>query len=193
MNNNAIIMKQALYSLEDSLKQLGREVKVEEIAGIVENHAIATGLSAGAAGAIPGAGGTVAFGVSCASTVTMYGRLAKTMGVRLNNGMIKAIASAVVADLAASVTATVFATAAVSFIPGVGNMASATLTAITNFGFVYIAGIIFIKMVAALGVSKVENMTEESLKSEAKKVRNGMNIKSVMKEAKSVFKKNRKK
>jgi len=185
---NGGMMKQAIYSLNDSLKQMGREVNAEEIAGIVENHAVATAISAAATGVVPGAGGAIAFGIACTSTVTMYGRLAKAMGVRLNNGLIKAVASAVVADLAATVSATVAAAAAVSFIPGVGSMASAALTAITNFGFVYLAGIIFIKLLAALGVSKVETMTAEEIGRQAKSIQDEMNIKDAMKEARSVYK-----
>lgn len=187
---NGGMMKMAIYSLNDTLKKMGREINAEEIAGIVENHAVATALSAGAAGVVPGAGGAIALGIACTSTVTMYGRLAKAMGVRLNNGLIRAVASAVVADLAAAVAAVVATVAAVSFIPGVGSMASATLTAITNFGFVYLAGIIFIKLVAALGVSKVETMTAEELGERARIIQNEMDIKAAMKEAKSVYKAN---
>ncbi|MBR2258299.1 MAG: hypothetical protein IJ899_13390 [Blautia sp.] len=185
---NGVMMKQAVYALNDTMKEIGREVNAEEIAGIVESHAIATSLSAAAAGVVPGAGGAVAFGIACTSTITMYGRLAKAMGVRLNNGLIRAVASAVVADLAAAVAATVTAAAAISFIPGVGSMASAALNAVTNFGFVYLAGIIFIKLVAALGVSKVESMSENEIKEKAKNIQNEMDIKAAMKEARTIYK-----
>ena len=98
------MMKQAVYALNDGMKQLGREIDIDEIAGIVQSHAVATSLSAAASGFIPGAGGVVAMGIACTSTITMYGRLAHAMGVRLNNGLIRAIASAVVADLAAALS-----------------------------------------------------------------------------------------
>ena len=185
---NGSMMKQATIGLRDYLRDLGREVNADEIAGIIENHALATAVSAMAAGVIPGAGGGIAFGIACASTLTMYGRLASAIGVRLNNGLLKAIASAVVADLAAAIAATVTVAAAVSFIPGVGSMASATLTGITNFGFVYLAGIIFIKMVTSLGVSRIESMSEDELKSQAKRVQSTIDVKSGMKEAKAAFK-----
>lgn len=185
---NGGMMKQAVYSLNDSMKQVGREVNADEIAEIVQGHALATAVSAAASGVIPGAGGAIAFGIACTSTIAMYGRLASAMGVRLNNGLIRAVASAVVADLAASVAATVAAAAAISFIPGVGSMASATLTAITNYGFVYLAGLIFIKMVAAMGVTRIENMSEDELKAAAKDAQSGMDVKSAMKEAKQAYK-----
>ena len=185
---NTGIMKQAVISLNEAMREAGREVNAEEVVNIVEQHAIATAVSAAASGAIPGAGGLVALGIACTSTITMYGRLANVMGVRLNNGLIKAVASAVVADLAASVAATIAATAAISFIPGVGNMASGTLTDITNFGFIYLAGLIFINLVASLGVSRVENMSEEEMKRAAKSVQNNMDVKAAMKEAKKAYK-----
>ena len=187
---NGSMMKLAALSLRDYVRGLGREINAEEIAGIIEGHALATAVSAAAAGVIPGAGGGIAFGIACASTITMYGRLASTIGVRLNKGLLKAIASAVVAGLAAAIAATVTVAAAVSFIPGVGSMASATLTGISNFGFVYLAGIIFIKMVTSLGISQMEKMSEEELTSAAKRVQSTVDVKSGMKEAKKVFKAN---
>lgn len=185
---NTAIMKQAVISLNETMREAGREVNAEEVVNIVEQHAIATAVSAAASGAFPGAGSLVTLGIACTSTITMYGRLANAMGVRLNNGLIKAVASAVVADLAASVAATIAATAAISFIPGVGNMASGTLTAITNFGFIYLAGLIFINLVASFGVSRVENMSEEEMKSAAKSVQDNMDVKAAMKEAKKAYK-----
>lgn len=185
---NGTMMKQAIYALDDSLKQVGREINVYEIAEIIENHAGATALSAAAAGIIPGAGGTIALGIACTSTITMYGRLACAMGVRLNNGLIRAVASAVIADLAAAVTASLAAAAAVSFIPGFGSMASGILIGITNFGFVYLAGIIFIKLVCALGIERIENMAEADVKSAAKDIQESINFKEAMKEVKQVYK-----
>ena len=67
-------------------------------------------------------------------------------------------------------------------------MASGTLTAITNFGFIYLAGLIFINLVASLGVSRVENMSKEEMKSAAKSIQDNMNVKAAMKEAKKAYK-----
>lgn len=190
MINNGM-MKEAVYSLNNAMKQVGREVNAEAIASIVQTHALATAASAAASGVIPGAGGAIALGIACTSTVTMYGRLAKELGIRLNNGLIRAVASAVVADLAAAVVASVAAAAAVSFIPGVGSMASSVLTAITNYGFVYLAGLIFIKLVASFGVSRMESMSEEEMKAAARKIQDDIDVKSAMKEAKASYKANK--
>lgn len=185
---NSGMMKQAIYSLNESMKQVGHELNAEEIAQIVESHALTTALSAAASGAIPGAGGVIAMGIACTSTIAMYGRLAKEMGVRLNHGLIRTLASAVLADLAASVAVVIAAAAAVSFIPGVGNMASASLTAITNYGFVYLAGLIFVKMVASLGISRIESLSEAEIKEAATEVQSSVDIRGAMKEAKQAYK-----
>lgn len=185
------MMKQAVLGLNDRLKEMGREVNAEEVAGIVETHALATAVGAAASGVIPGTGGLIAFGIATASTATMYARLARAMGANLHDGLLKAVASAVVSDLAASVLAALAASAAVSFIPGVGSLASSTLIALTNFGFVYLAGIIFIKMASSLGISKMEAMSEDELKRAAHEARQKTNVKDAMKEAKSVFKQSR--
>ena len=80
---NTGIMKQAVISLNEAMREVGREVNAEEVVNIVEQHAIATAVSAAASGAIPGAGGLVALGIACTSTITMYGRLANVMGCLL--------------------------------------------------------------------------------------------------------------
>jgi len=185
------MVKEAIYSLNESMKQLGREVDAEEIADIVGCHAMTTAVGAAASGAITGVGSVIALGIATTSTITMYGRLAKAMGVRLNNGLIRAIASAVVADLAAAFTAILVSTMAISFIPGLGNMTSAAINGITNFGFVYLAGLIFIKLVSKLGVGHIENMSEEEIQHAAKDIRCGINIKAAMKEAKQMYKENK--
>ena len=185
---NGPMLKAAVYSMRDSLKQLGREVNVEAISDIVEQHAFTTAVSAGAAGAMTGAGSTIAFGIACASTVVMYGRLAGAVGVRLNNGLIKAVASAVCADLSAYIATTLVASALVSFVPFFGNLSSATMTGIANFAFVYVAGVIFIKVISKFGISRIESMTQDELKAAAKSVKDEIDIKAAMKEAKESYK-----
>ena len=182
------ILKVTIYELNQNIRQIGREVNAEEIADIVMGHATATAISAAASGALPGAGSVIAMGIAVTSTVSMYGRLAKAMGVKLSNGLIRAVASAVVADVGASVAASLVAAAAISFIPGMGTLAASTLTAIANFGCVYLAGIIFVKMAAALGLRRMENMTETEMKEQVRRACSGINMRQAMKEAREAYK-----
>lgn len=182
------MMKQAIIALNDSMKQLGREVNVAEIADIVQQHAIATSAAAVASGAIPGAGGVVALGIASASTATMYGRLGAAMGVRLHNGVLKAVASAVIADLAGALAVSVAATAAISFIPFFGNMSAAAITGITNYCFIYLAALIFIKVIAGLGVTRIETMSADEIKRAAHCAKEAMNMKDAIREARNNYK-----
>ena len=183
---NTGIMKQAVIGLCETMREVGHEVNAEEIENIVEQYAIrtaSTAVSQAACGLIIGPQVNAR-----ASTITMYERLANAMGVRLNKGLIKEVASSVIDNLAASATATITAMAAISFIPSVGRVASVTLTSITNFCFIYVAGLIFINLVATFGVSRVENMSEEEIKRAAKSVQDNIDVKAAMKEAKKVHK-----
>ena len=182
------ILKIAVRQLNDTIHQIGRKVNAEEIGDIVMSHAMVAAASAAASGILPGAGSLIATGIAVTSTVAMYGRLAHAMGVKLNNGLIRAVASAVVADVGASVAASLLAAAAISFIPGVGSLAASTLIATANFGCVYLAGVIFVKMAAALGLQKMERMTEAEMKAQAKKACSGIDMRQAMKEAKAAYK-----
>lgn len=185
---NGAMMKEAIYGLNETMKSVGREVNSNNIAEIVSQHALATAAAAAASGVIPGAGGVIAFGLAIASTTTMYGRLAAEMGVTLKKGVIKALASAVVADIAGAVAVSLAATAAVSFIPVFGNMSAATLTAITNYCFIYLAALIFINVVARLGVSRMTTMSEAELKAQAHTATKDMDVKAAVREAKGSYK-----
>lgn len=185
---NGAMMKQAIRSLDNEMRRIGREINAEAVAEIIQTHALATAASAAASGAIPGAGGAIAFGIACTSTVTMYGRLARQLGVTLSNGLIRAVVSAVAADLGAAIATTVAATAIISFVPGVGNMASAAITAITNYAFVYLAGLMFIKLVAAFGISRVQTMSQDEMQAAMHDVQEGIDMKSAMREARSSYK-----
>ena len=98
------------------------------------------------------------------------------------------LASAVVADIAGAVAVSLAATAAVSFIPVFGNMSAAALTAITNYCFIYLAALIFINVVARLGVSRMANMSEAELKAQARTATENMDVKAAVKEAKGNYK-----
>lgn len=182
------MLKLVIHDLEEELRKVGREVNADDITSIVNTHALTTAASAAAAGVVPGAGSTIALGIACTSTVVMYGRLAKAVGVRLNNGLIKAVAAAVGADLSAYIATFLLASAAVSFIPFFGSLSAAAMTGISNFAFVYIAGIIFLKIIAKFGVTRIESMSESELTRAAKDAQSEVDFKQAMKEAKQVYK-----
>lgn len=181
-----------LYVAANNLKEYYNSA--EDIVQSVVQHALAAAASAALAGCLPGAGGAVAATASIGIIVKMYVSLGNMLGVRLGNGVLKSVASAVVADLAGSVAAVLAVSAVISFIPGLGTLGAASITGITSFCYVYLAGMIYLKMVGAILKSgkSVNTMTEEELKAAAKQASSGMDIKAAVKEAKETFKKNEK-
>lgn len=166
----------------------------DEIVQSVMNHALAAAGSAALSGALPGAGSTIALGVSTGIIVKMYISLGKMLGIHIGNGVLKAMASALVADIAGSATASLGASTILSFVPGIGTLGAAAITGITNFGYVYLAGIIYIKMIAKILESgkSISNMSEEEILKELKKTTNTVNMKEAMKEAKTAYKNSKK-
>ena len=99
---NTSMLALAIRALCDTVNsELRNEVHSHELEEIVIAHAIGAAIAAMASGWIPGAGSAVAFGIGVTFVCSMYVRLANAMGITLGKGLIRAIASAVVADLAA--------------------------------------------------------------------------------------------
>ncbi len=181
-----------LYVAANSLKEYYNNS--EEIVQSVIQHAAAAAGSAALSGCLPGAGGAVAATVSIGIIVKMYISLGNMLGVKLGKDLLKSVASAVVADLAGSVVAILAVSTVLSFVPGLGTLGAASITGITSFCYVYLAGMIYLKMVAAILKSgkSVETMTESELKAAAKQASFGMDMKAAVREAKESFKKNEK-
>lgn len=166
----------------------------DDIVKSVLNHGMAAASAAALSGCLPGAGSTVAAFVSVGIILKMYVSLGNLLGIHLGNGVLKALASAIVADLAGSVAAILAVSAVISFIPGVGTLGAATITGITSFCYVYLAGIIYIEMIGRILKSgkSVDDMSEEEWKAAAKQVSDEMNMKDAVKEAQRAYKENKK-
>ncbi|MBR5288320.1 MAG: hypothetical protein IKU34_06990 [Clostridia bacterium] len=186
------MLKMAIRGLcELARHELQKEVDPERLEEIIMLHAIGAAVSAMASGWIPGAGGVVAMGIGVTFVCSMYIRLGNVLGITFSKGMIRAVASAVVADLASYVATLLAISAAVSFIPFVGSMSASTLTALANFACVYLAAIIFIKMLGALMRTgkDVGGMSEDELITAIKREKDNVDIDRAMAEAKKQFKK----
>lgn len=175
----------------EALKEYYRDA--DDIVKSVINHAAAAAAAAALSGAVPGAGSTIAATVSIGIIVKMYISLGNMLGIHIGNGVLKALASAVVADLAGSIVAILAVSTALSFIPGLGTLGAAGITALTSFCYVYLAGLIYIKMVGKILSSgkSVNKMTEAELKAAAKQASDSMDMKKAIKEATSAYKSNK--
>lgn len=181
---NSGMLKMAAYSLKDYYRN------ADEIVQNVIGHAALAAGSAALSGAIPGAGSTIAATISIGIIAKMYFSLGNMLGVRFGNGVLKALASAVVADLAGSVAAILAVATALSFVPGLGSLGAAGIVGLTSFCYVYLAGIIYIKMVSGLLKSgkSIDRMTADEVREAAKREASSMNMKAAAKEATSAYK-----
>lgn len=184
---NSAMLKEAAYALKEYYNN------ADEIVESVISHALGAAIAAAGAGGLPGAGSTIAAGIAIGIIVKMYVSLGKMLGVKLGNGILKSLASAVVADLAGAVVASIAVSTVLSFIPGIGTLGSAVITGITSFCYVYLAGIIYIKMLGSLlnNGKNIDGMSEAELKQAMKSAANSIDLNDAIKEAKNAYKENK--
>ena len=87
--------------------------------------------------------------ISCFGTVwVMYGKLCSKLGISLKENVLKLLARAVLANIVANLGSAIAALLAGMLIPG----ASALASAIVAFLAVYLAGLVFLKLIAKLAL-----------------------------------------
>lgn len=177
-------MHMALRSLKAYVKN------AEEIEQIIISHSLAAAAFAVAAGWIPGAGGVIATGIALGFTISMYIRICSHSKISLTKNILKAIASVVIAEIAAYFAGIIAAEAILTFIPVVGNLGGIVIAGVVNFAMVYIAGLLFLKMMVSVfkANKNINSMSEEELKEFIIKQATKENIKTAYKEAKEVYK-----
>lgn len=177
-------LRQAAYALKGAMGS------TDEIEKIVINHSLGAAASAVASGWIPGVGGAVASGIGLGFTLSMYCRLCKNSNIPLNKNKLKAIASVAIAEIAAYLAVVIAAETLLTFVPGLGNLGASVIAGICNFAMVYIAGILFLKLMLSFTKKNrdIASMSVEELKSAMKCEANEDFIKDMYKEAKTVYK-----
>ncbi len=187
-------LAKAARHMSNHLKNLVRDVNVDNLENIVMCHACSSAVAAGAAGCVTGVGMSIAMTISIGFVVSMYIRLGAAIGIRFNKGLIRALASALVAELAAEVAILLAGIAIISFVPVVGNISSGALAAIANFCVVYLAAVIFVKMLSSMYERGVDpsSATKAAFKSFAKDAMADTDMKAVCNEARTAYKQARK-
>lgn len=167
-----------------------RTFQSKDLADCVIRHAAAAGVSAMAAGILPGAGSLIATGIGAAAIWTMYIKICKIIKIDLGKNKLKALASAVLTNLATGLAGTIAAMFAASFVPGL----SIVVCGAVNFAVVYAAGIVFLNAlthmfhVSRKDIGDIEDIDDKEWLNSVKESAKSMDAKAVVKEAKSVFK-----
>lgn len=189
MSENEIVLRSAKI-LVKALDRMSDKTLPSEIANIVKFHSKGAGVAGLAAGWAPGVGSTLAVTAAAGFVWTMYGRINAKLGVPIGKNILKSVASAVCTNLAAYMAGILVGSAVASLLPGIGNVAAAGINGATVFALTWVSGLMYLKLLTLLAKRNVElsSVSAEEMKATMKEVVAGENIKSLLKDAKDMFK-----
>ncbi len=138
--NEQLLIKSAIQALRTYYPN------ADEAEKIIINSAIVAAAADTAGGLIPGIAIPATI-IACFGTVwVMYGKLCKELGISLKKNILKVLARAVLANIAATLGGAIVALLAGMLIPGTSIIASA----IVSFLTVYLAGLTFLRLILKL-------------------------------------------
>ncbi len=180
-------------ALKDVPRNVIGDQEAEDIAKIINMHALGAATSGAATAWIPGAGATVATAGQAAFIWTMYFRINECLGIKLSKKKLKFLSSAILSNIAC-MAGTYLAASAISLIPGVGSVAAVLLMAGAGYAMVTVAGIIYVNLISSLldAGTNMMDMSDEELKERMEVIMNKQNVKGMMKEAQNEYIKARK-
>ncbi len=146
-------------------KDVEVEIKVDEA---IEKNCIGAAASSLAAGLLPGIGSVAATAICVGFIWRMYYQINQALGIRLSKNFLKSIASALLTNLLTGLGGIIVLEAAatvISLIPGIGSVGAAILLAAVDYGLVYVAGLVYVKMLTNLFQAKkdINQMTAEEV------------------------------
>ena len=188
MNETDVILRSAKL-LVNALDKVADKTLPAEIANVVKLHSKGAGVAGLAAGWAPGVGSTLAVATAAGFVWTMYGRINSKLGVPIGKNILKTVASALCTNLAAYMAATFVGSTLASLLPGLGSVAAAGINGAMVFALTWVSGLVYLKLLTVLAVKHVSfaSISAEEMKATMKEVVAGENIKSLLKEAKSMF------
>ena len=187
--NDADVVLRCAKLLVKALDKLSDKALPAEIANVVKLHSKGAGVAGLAAGWAPGVGSTLAVATATGFIWTMYGRINSKLGVPIGKNILKTVASALCTNLAAYMAATFVGSTLASLLPGLGSVAAAGINGAMVFALTWVSGLLYLKLLTILAVKHVsfETISAAEMKATMKEVVAGENIKSLLKEAKGIF------
>lgn len=162
--------------------------RANETEQIILNAALAAAAADAVGGIIPGLA-IPAIIISCFGTVwAMYAALCSTLGISLKENVLKLLARAVLANITANLGGVLVAMFAGMFIPG----ASILVSAAVSFIAVYLAGIVFLRLILKMAQKSSDPYTFSDISASEMKTeaRNIKVTKDDLKAAKAVYEAN---
>jgi len=180
----------AAVALVASLDKLADKSLPEEIAKVVKLHSKgAVAASLGVAW-LPGVGSTAATAACAGFIWSMYIRINKKIGLPISKSILKTVASGVATNLAAAAISTLVVSAALTFIPVIGNVGASAIMGITGYAVTLASGFVYLKILTRIFKAGKDpsTLSSEALNEVAQTVLKDENIKDLMKEAKEDYK-----
>lgn len=183
-------LQESIEKIVVEAQKKGISVTKDELMKIVKTHAAGATASVMALVSIPGAGTAVASVVETGFVWSMYYRLCRKLGLSVKKELLKAIGSAIVADVAGSIAIQLIAGTILSIVPGIGTVGAMAVVGLTGYCVLYYCGILFIEMLVKVfrAGKSVENYSADELKSMMKETSEKISFKDIKQEAKQAYK-----
>ena len=146
--------------LESSLRELGRALggnfsgsQLEGIKDSIRAFAIASAVANAIGGWIPGGVAFVATVVQSGITVALFMKINRLLNVNFQENMVKVIAAAFATGIVANASGLIIlyaAAAVIGLIPVLGSAIAATANAAMGYIYIYVAAVIYLKLVSFL-------------------------------------------
>lgn len=176
--NEISFMKKLKGRITMNLRELAYGLKVyyagaEETERIIMNCALVAAGADAIGGAIPGLA-VPAIIISCFGAVwVMYGKLCSALGIALKKNVLKLLAKAALANIAANLGGTLVALVAGMFVPG----ASIAFSAVVSFVTVFLAGEVFLSLVLKMAKTSSDRTSFSDMSAaDMKKVVSGIKL-----------------
>lgn len=190
------LLAHAVRALEEIQTNCIRKEKLEAVAGTIQGCAVAAAIAGVGSGLLPGAGSLVATGACVAAIWGMYIKINYDLGIRIQDNILKSLASAFLTNITAYAGAVIIgyiASFAVSFIPGLGSIGAIAINGFLGYIVVYASGILYIKLLTKVLKAKGKiDFTDVDVKELAKETAKEANVKKLLQEGKASFKDARK-
>ena len=186
-------LENSVESLLVLVEKRGVHVTSQELINIIRNHSIGAMASMMASGMLPGVGGVAATAVEIGFVWTMYYRICEKLNINLKKETLKAIGSALITNIAASVVSQIIASTVLSVIPGLGTLGSMALCGFMGYYLTYYSGVVFMQLLIRIFKAgrTPEEVSEGELKKMMKDIVSRITPKDVRKEAQQAYKEDR--
>lgn len=185
-----VTLQNSVEKVVEMARAQGISISVDELVKLVKTHSAGAAAAMVASGALPGVGSTVAIGANIGFVWSMYYRICTSLGINVKKEALKALGSALITNMGASIAAEFITSTVLSIIPGIGTLGAAAINGLMGYSLTYYSGIIFMQLLVRVfkaGVS-LEKMSVEEMKKEVSSLTKEVTFASVKEESKQAYK-----